>query len=132
MHTPSIHRTRLARSAPAGIGSVLYAAAVLSLFTIGIAHADPAPAMIGATNATVTYDCGSQPTITINGVNSTVTLTGSCSEVNVAGTNNTVHLATVAQVDATGTGNNVTWQTGPGGLPPRISNTGIRNTVNQR
>jgi hypothetical protein len=74
---------------------------------------------------------GSQPTITINGVNSTVTLTGACGEVNVAGTNNTVHLATVAQVDATGTGNIVTWQTGPGGLSPRISNTGIRNTVNQ-
>jgi hypothetical protein len=84
----------------------------LASFEAGVASADTAPAMIGATNTSVTYDCGNQPSIVINGANAAVTLTG---------TNNAVHLETV-----------VTSQSGPGGAAPQISNTGIHNVFNQR
>ena len=133
--------TRTLKSLPtAAAGAVLLAAAMLSICCpsgapslLAIAHADtsPAPAAIGATNTSVTHDCASQPAVTINGASAIVTLTGSCGDVNVAGANNTLHLATVAQIEATGTGNTTTWQSGPNDVAPQISNTGTRNTVNQ-
>jgi hypothetical protein len=91
---------------------------------------DIAPATIGTTSSTVTYDCGNQSPISIVGSNSTITLTGSCGEVDVNGAVNTVNLQTVATIKANGTGNHITWQAGPGGTVPQVSNTGVNNTVN--
>jgi hypothetical protein len=91
---------------------------------------DIAPPTIGTTSSTVTYDCGNQSPISIVGSNSTITLTGSCGEVDVNGAVNTVNLQTVAVIKANGTGNQITWQAGPGGTVPQVSNTGVNNTVN--
>lgn len=95
----------------------------------GIAWADTAPAKIDISFAFVTYDCGSHSPIRIVGQDSTITLNGSCGEVDVSGAANTVNLQTVAAVVATGTGNHITWEKGPGGGVPHISNPGRSNDI---
>ncbi|SOX56347.1 DUF3060 domain-containing protein [Mycobacterium ahvazicum] len=87
------------------------------------------PAKIDISFSAATYDCGNQSPIRIVGEDSTVTLTGSCGEVDVSGTANTVNLQTVAAIVATGTGNHITWEKGPGGGVPRISNPGHSNDI---
>lgn len=88
-----------------------------------------APPTINTSNTAVTYDCGSQSPIAIVGADSTITLTGSCGEVDVNGAHNTVNLPTVAAINANGTGNHISWQAGPNGGAPQITNNGISNTV---
>lgn len=90
---------------------------------------DVAPAKIGGGVSAVTYDCGNRSPIEIVSVDSTVTLNGSCGEVEVNGSANTVNLQTVASINATGTGNHITWQSGPGCGAPRISNPGNSNSI---
>lgn len=90
---------------------------------------DVAPAKIGGGVSAVTYDCGSQSPIEIVSLDSTITLTGSCGEVEVNGSANTVNLQTVAFIKASGTGNHITWQSGPGGSAPRIANPGGSNSI---
>jgi hypothetical protein len=67
--------------------------------------------------------------IRIVGEDATITLDGSCGEVDVSGAANTVNLQTVAIIKATGTGNHVTWENGPGGSVPQISNPNGSNTI---
>jgi hypothetical protein len=56
-------------------------------------------------------------------------LYGSCGEVDVSGAANTVNLQTVAIIKATGTGNHITWEKGPGGAAPQISNPNGSNSI---
>jgi hypothetical protein len=77
----------------------------------------------------VTYDCGNQSPIRISGEDSTITLNGSCGEVDISGAANTVNLQTVAIIKATGTGNHITWENGPGGAVPQISNPGVSTDI---
>jgi hypothetical protein len=95
----------------------------------GAAPLDVAPAKIGGGVSAVTYDCGNQSPIEIVSLDSTITLNGSCREVEVNGSANTVNLQTVAFINATGTGNHITWQSGPAGAAPRISNPGKSNSI---
>ncbi|ORV51652.1 hypothetical protein AWC05_26070 [Mycobacterium florentinum] len=90
---------------------------------------DLSPAKIDASFKFVTYDCGTQSPIRIVGEDSTITLNGSCGEVDVSGAANTVNLQTVAVINATGMGNHITWENGPGGTVPRISNPGHNNDI---
>jgi len=90
---------------------------------------DVAPAKIGGGVSALIYDCGKQSPIEIVTLDSTITLNGSCGEVEVNGSANTVNLQTVASIRATGTGNHITWQSGPGGAAPRISNPGSSNSI---
>jgi Protein of unknown function (DUF3060) len=88
---------------------------------------DLAPAKIDSSFSFVTYDCGNQSPIRIVGEDSTITLNGSCGEVEVSGVANTVNLQTVAVILATGTGNHISWEKGPAGAVPQISNPGRSN-----
>jgi Protein of unknown function (DUF3060) len=115
----------LAALASAASASAATAAAPAGRWTVPL---DVAPPTIGTSNASVSYDRGTQSPISIVGMNSTITLAGSRGEVDGNGTANTVNLQTVAIIRANGTGNHITWQAGPGGAVPQISNTGI-NTV---
>ncbi|OBK79273.1 DUF3060 domain-containing protein [Mycobacterium sp. 1165178.9] len=90
---------------------------------------DVAPEKIDKSVSTVTYDCGNQSPINVVSIDSNVTLNGSCGEVDVSGSANTVNLQTVAIIKATGSGNHITWQQGPGGAPPQISNPGGSNSI---
>jgi Protein of unknown function (DUF3060) len=90
---------------------------------------DIAPAKIDSSFSFVTYDCGNQSPIRVVGEDSTITLYGSCGEVDVSGTANTVNLQTVAVIQATGTGNHITWEKGPGNAVPQISNPGRSNDI---
>lgn len=90
---------------------------------------DVAPAKIDKSVSTVIYDCGDQSPINVVSIDSNVTLNGSCGEVDVSGSANTVNLQTVAIIKATGSGNHITWQQGPGAGPPRISNPGGSNSI---
>jgi hypothetical protein len=101
-------------AAPAGRGSV---------------PLDVAPAKIGGGVSALTYDCGNQSPIEVVSLSSTITLNGSCGEVEVNGSANTVNLQTVAFIKASGTGNHITWQSGPGGTAPRITNPGGSNSI---
>lgn len=90
---------------------------------------DVAPAKIDKSVSTVNYDCGNQSPINVVSIDSNVTLNGSCGEVDVSGSANTVNLQTVAIIKVTGSGNHITWQQGPGGGPPQISNPGGSNSI---
>ena len=90
---------------------------------------DVAPAKIGGGVSALTYDCGNQSPIEIVTLDSTITLNGSCGDVEVNGSANTVNLQTVASIRATGTGNHITWQSGPGGAAPRITNPSGSNSI---
>ncbi|GAB1813760.1 DUF3060 domain-containing protein [Mycobacterium sp. MUNTM1] len=90
---------------------------------------DVAPAKIDKSVSTVTYDCGNQSPINVVSIDSNVTLNGSCGEVDVSGSANTVNLQAVAVIKATGSGNHITWQQGPGGGQPHISNPGGSNSI---
>jgi hypothetical protein len=121
---------------PFAVATSIFAAFTASLATAVAAPVVPwpapldvAPPTIGKTSTSVTYDCGNQSPITIVGSNSTITLNGSCGEVDVNGAVNTVNLQTVAVIKANGTGNHITWQAGPGGGVPQVSNTGVNNSV---
>ena len=83
---------------------------------------DVAPPRIDSSVAHLTYDCGSQSPIRISSEDSTITLYGSCGEVDVSGAANTVNLQSVAIINATGSSNHITWESGPGGAVPQISN----------
>jgi hypothetical protein len=88
-----------------------------------------APAKIDSSFSAMTYDCGTQSPIKIVSEDSTITLNGSCGEVDVNGAANTVNLQTVASIVATGAGNHITWQKGPAGAVPQISNPGRSNDI---
>lgn len=90
---------------------------------------DVAPEKIDKSVPTVTYDCGTQSPINVVSIDSNVTLYGSCGEVDVSGSANTVNLQRVAIIKATGSGNHITWQQGPGGGAPQISNPGGSNSI---
>lgn len=90
---------------------------------------DMAPAKIDKSVSTLTYECGNQSPIIVVSIDSNVTLNGSCGEVDVSGSANTVNLQTVAIIKATGSGNHITWQQGPGGGVPQISNPGGSNSI---
>lgn len=90
---------------------------------------DVAPAKVDASFSFVTNDCGNQSPIRISGEDSTITLYGSCGEVDISGTANTVNLQTVAIIKAPGTGNHITWEQGPGGAAPQISNPNGSNDI---
>jgi hypothetical protein len=90
---------------------------------------DVAPPKVDTSFSFVTYDCGDQSPIRIAGEDSNITLYGSCGEVDVSGAANTVNLLTVAIINATGTGNHITWEKGPGGAVPQISNPNGSNTI---
>lgn len=117
---------------PAGADApsmVLTAGAEISPAGRWPAPLDVAPAKIDKSVATVTYDCGNQSPINVVSIDSNVTLNGSCGEVDVSGSANTVNLQTVAVIKATGSGNHITWQQGPGGAVPQISNPGASNSI---
>jgi hypothetical protein len=112
------------------------ASVALACATTALATAAPrpvpleiAPAKVDTSFSTVTYDCGSQSPIRVVGEDSTITLNGSCGEVDVSGVANTVNLQSVAVINVTGTGNHITWQRGPGGAVPQISNPGRSNSI---
>jgi len=90
---------------------------------------DVAPPKIDNNVSHVTYDCGNQSPIKIVGEDSTVTLNGSCGEVDISGVANTVNLQTVAIIKVTGSGNHITWENGPGGALPQLSNAGGNNDI---
>lgn len=90
---------------------------------------DVAPAKVDTSFSAVTYDCGSQSPIRVVGEDSIITFNGACGEVDISGAANTVNLQTVAIIKATGTGNHITWEKGPGGAVPQISNPNGSNTI---
>ena len=90
---------------------------------------DVAPPRIDTSVAHLTYDCGNQSPIRISSEDSTITLYGSCGEVDISGAANTVNLQTVAIIKATGSSNHITWESGPGGAVPQISNPSGSNDI---
>lgn len=111
---------------PGATGIVLTGGAVPVRWPLPL---DVAPAKIDKSVSTVTYDCGDQSPINVVSIDSNVTLNGSCGEVDVSGTANTVNLQVVAVIKATGSGNHITWQQGPGGGRPQISNPNGSNSI---
>jgi hypothetical protein len=90
---------------------------------------DIAPPKIDISVSSATYDCGNQSPIKIAGEDSTITLNGSCGEVDISGAANTVNIQSVAIIKATGSNNHITWENGPGGAVPQISNPSGSNDI---
>jgi Protein of unknown function (DUF3060) len=68
-------------------------------------------------------------TVQITGSRNTLTITGDCQKVDVAGTGNVVTIEAVERIEVTGTNNRVTWQRALRGDAPRVSRTGLGNTI---
>jgi Protein of unknown function (DUF3060) len=98
-------------------------------------------------NKTATQDCSKDPEANVAGNNNTITLTGACKRIMVTGNNNTLNVASVAQlyvpgnhdvitveavdaINVPGNHNTVTWTKGISANKPKVSSPGTRNKIN--
>jgi Protein of unknown function (DUF3060) len=65
--------------------------------------------------------------VIVNGISNTITITGHCTSLLVSGMKNAVVVDTADTIEATGLNNQVTYHSGS----PKITNTGMSNTVQQ-
>lgn len=77
------------------------------------------------------YDCHNLPQVNIQGSSNTITLLGNCQQLNIEGDSNTVHVAVVAQINFTGSSNQVVWGAGPNGGQPQVNGQGTSNNASQ-
>lgn len=73
-----------------------------------------------------TIECGDHD-VSVSGVDNTVVVTGHCNLVDVSGVGNTVVLDSADAIDVSGLNNKVTFHSGT----PRLSNSGLNNTLNR-
>lgn len=109
------------------------------------AFADPE---IDAAGTSVTHDCASDPEFSVTGSGNQVTVTGACkavdvmgsgnevtieisTKVSVTGSGNKVHVDAADRISLTGSSNQLTWKKGIKGKKPKVSRTGVGNTVKQ-
>lgn len=103
---------------------------------------------IDAAGQTVTHDCSTDAELSVTGSGNQVTVTGACTLVDVMGSGNEVTIATSAKVAITGSSNKVhvdasdrisisgssnqlTWKKGLKSKKPKVSRSGVGNTVKQ-
>jgi hypothetical protein len=86
---------------------------------------------VNGSGSTRTIRCGPKGQLEINGSGHHLTVTGECESVEVNGTGNTVSVEATAVLDVNGVGNAVTWKRGVGAAKPKVSRTGLNNTVSQ-
>lgn len=103
---------------------------------------------IDAAGKSVTHDCASDSALSVTGSGNQVTVTGTCTLVDVMGSGNEVTIETSTKVAITGSGNKVhvdasdrisisgssnqlTWKKGLKSKKPKVSRTGVGNTVKQ-
>lgn len=103
---------------------------------------------IDAAGKSVTHDCASDPALSVTGSGNQVTVTGACNlvdvmgsgnevtiesstKVQVTGSSNKVHVDASDRISLTGSSNQLTWKKGIKGKKPKVSRTGVGNTVKQ-
>jgi len=103
---------------------------------------------ISANDQTTTIDC-SASSVVVHGEDNNLTLRGECkklkvtgndnrinaitvNEVEVSGDDNVINVETVTTITTTGDDNNISWKSGAGGEPPKISTKGDDNHIRQR
>jgi hypothetical protein len=94
------------------------------------------------------WDCGKDPSVTINANNGAYTFTGACSAIAINGNGNTVTVASVKTlaingndgtvaagatdvIAANGNNNTVTWGKGISGAKPKVNSPGNGNKIAQ-
>jgi hypothetical protein len=77
-----------------------------------------------------TLDCQGG-TVVITGGRNDLRIRGPCRKVSVTGAANVVAVDSAAAIEISGAMNRVTWREGVDGRPPRVSRTGVGNTVAQ-
>jgi hypothetical protein len=75
-----------------------------------------------------TFDCTGGDVV-LNGSQAELTLVGECESLVVNGDNNRVAVEAVGSIHALGSNNEVTWASGLGSKPPRVTNLGRGNSV---
>jgi hypothetical protein len=111
------------------------APATMSPTTTAIAPAMPSPAVTTPAGETITVSGISASrtiacnggSVSISGITNTVVITGHCGNVTVSGIQNQITVDTADTIQASGSGNHVTYHTGS----PKIDNFGLDNTVQQ-
>ncbi|TDW63443.1 DUF3060 family protein [Novosphingobium sp. PhB55] len=97
----------------------------------GLALPASAQASLEGAGQTSTLDCGGG-TAEITGSQNRVTVEGACTRLVVEGSGNvvTAALAEKATISVVGTSNRISWRA-PGKAAPRVSNTGVGNSVSR-
>lgn len=82
----------------------------------------------GSFRTTADIDCGNGKALTVGGSNNTLTVTGVCTTLNIGGADNNVTLTEVHQtISVLGVNNTVVYRTGD----PKIDNLGAGNTISK-
>jgi hypothetical protein len=88
----------------------------------------PAPKVIDTSAIPVVEDCAGHP-VTVIAAATDITLTGDCPTVTVRGTGNVVDVERVDSLIVTGTGNEITWESGITRPAPQVTAPGLANTI---
>jgi hypothetical protein len=64
----------------------------------------------------------------VSGITNNVTITGHCTSVSVSGIQNQITVDSADQIEASGSGNHVSYHTGS----PKVGNSGLDNVVQKR
>jgi hypothetical protein len=94
----------------------------------------PAPKTFTTINANMSekrYQCKAGEGVAITGTGSVYTLSGPCDTVRVTGTGNDVSIDTVRRIEASGTGNSISWTKALVGKAPVTAVQGIGNDISQ-
>jgi hypothetical protein len=78
-----------------------------------------------------TLAAGAQGQVQVNGSGHDLTVTGECESVEVNGAGNTVRVEAAGVLKVSGMSNSVTWKRGIGTAKPKVSRSGLNNSVRQ-
>lgn len=98
---------------------------------------------------TLTIDCATDPEISISGASNTLAITGTCTKISISGATNVVAIASVVKlsisgssnevdiaaadkISVSGTTNKVRYERGVTRKSPKISSTGIKNSITKK
>lgn len=103
-----------------------------ALFTLVLAtsltNAQDEKIRISGVTQDVTQECDGKGVV-VSGSSNTVKLTGDCPDVTVSGTGNKVSIDTASSIRVSGAGNAITYRSTSKGKSPKISNSGVDNSV---
>jgi hypothetical protein len=98
---------------------------------VSSASADDKEVSINGSNRTVTHACTADAPkrVTISGNQHTITITGACDDVIVSGMRHTVTIESAAAITVSGMENKVMYKSGIGKKKPKITTSGMKNSV---
>ena len=84
--------------------------------------------IVRGTDQNVTHDCEGRD-VMVSGISHLIRLVGDCPNVTVSGTDNRVYIEMATVIRVSGVDNVITYRRSANGKRPKISNSGVNNSV---